>query len=162
MDSSAEADATDRYGRFWSGLRPDTTQELFALARPDLVFRDPFNELHGAAAVVAMLDHLFEQVLDVRFVVTAAARVGAVAFYRWDFRCRLRRPAIELPIAGVSEVRFDEAGLVAAHIDHWDAATQVYERLPLLGLVLRRIRGRLAFRGEATRPPAAPAPGRRG
>jgi steroid Delta-isomerase len=162
MDGSGEADATARYGRFWSRLRPETTRELLALARPDLVFRDPFNELRGAATVVAMLDHLFEQARDVRFTVTAAARSGAVAFYRWDFSCRLRRPAIELPIAGVSEVRFDEAGLVAAHIDHWDAAAQVYERLPLLGPVLRRIRRRLAFPGPATRPPAAPAPGSRG
>jgi hypothetical protein len=144
-----EADITARYGGFWSGLRPETTGRLLALARPDLLFRDPFNELRGAASVVAMLDHMFEQAQDVRFTVTATARAGEVAFYRWDFSCRLRRPSIVLPITGVSEVHFDAAGLVTRHIDHWDAAAQVYERIPALGWVLRRIRGRLAFPGAA-------------
>jgi len=34
-------------------------------------------------------------------------------------------------------------GKVVEHIDYWDAAEQVYERLPLLGPILRRVRQRL-------------------
>jgi hypothetical protein len=44
----------------------------------------------------------------------------------------------------MSEVQFDEAGSVRAHIDHWDAAGQLYEKLPVIGWILRRIRARLA------------------
>lgn len=52
-----------------------------------------------------------------------------------------------MTIDGVSEVRFDSVGLITAHIDYWDAARQLYEKLPLLGGVLRMIRHRLAVPG---------------
>jgi hypothetical protein len=147
MDVQGLDAAVARYGRFWSGLRSDTTRELIHLARADLSFRDPFNDLRGVATVVAMLDHLFTQATEVRFQLVAAARAGDTAFYRWNFTCRLVRPAWPLRIEGMSEVRYDAAGLVAAHVDHWDAAGQVYERLPMLGTILRGLRRRLAFPG---------------
>jgi limonene-1,2-epoxide hydrolase len=143
----ATAEAVARYGRFWAELRPASTGELLTLVRPDLLFRDPFNELRGADRVVALLDHMFVNVTEVRFNVLRQARADDTAFYRWDFACRLRRPAMALDLVGVSEVRFDDAGLVAAHIDHWDAGEQVYERIPILGLLARAARRRLAFPG---------------
>jgi steroid Delta-isomerase len=139
--------AVERYGRFWTGLRPDGTGALRALARPDFCFSDPFNELRGADRVVALLDHLFARASDVRFEIRRQAWSDDTAFYRWDFGCRLRRPAVAASIVGVSEVRFDETGLVATHVDHWDAASQVYERIPALGAVLRLLRRRLAVPG---------------
>ena len=44
----------------------------------------------------------------------------------------------------MSEVTLAEDGRVLAHIDHWDPAAQLYERVPVLGAVLRMIRRRLA------------------
>jgi steroid delta-isomerase len=146
------ADAVVRYGRFWTELRPGSTRELLALACPDLEFRDPFNVVVGAERVVALLDHMFAHASDIRFDVLRHAWADETAFYRWDFACRLRRPATTLRIAGVSEVRFDAGGRVASHVDHWDAAAQVYERIPLLGTVLRLVRRRLAFAGDSSCP----------
>jgi limonene-1,2-epoxide hydrolase len=125
----ATAEAVERYGRFWSELRPENTRDLLSLARPDLLFKDPFNELRGADRVVALLDHMFTSATEARFAVLRQAWAGDTAFYRWDFACRLRRPSMPLALVGVSEVRFDDAGLVAAHIDHWDAGAQVYARI---------------------------------
>ena len=45
----------EAYARYWETLSPATTGDLRGLARPDLVFRDPFNEIRGVDAVVAML-----------------------------------------------------------------------------------------------------------
>lgn len=42
---------------------------------------------------------------------------------------------------------FDDSGKVIEHIDYWDAGGQVYERLPLLGSILRQVRGSIASRG---------------
>jgi hypothetical protein len=44
----------------------------------------------------------------------------------------------------MSELRFAADGRVREHIDHWDAAAQVYERLPLIGGLMRLIRRRFA------------------
>jgi steroid delta-isomerase len=142
--TAAMAAAVERYGRFWSELRPDSTADLRALARPDLRFVDPFNEIVGVERVVALLDHLFAGATGVAFTIRHQAWHDDTAFYRWDFACRLKRPAMDLPLVGVSEVRFDREALVAEHVDHWDAGAQVYERLPILGAILRRVRRRLS------------------
>ncbi|MFO1070186.1 MAG: nuclear transport factor 2 family protein [Geminicoccaceae bacterium] len=132
----------EAYARYWETLSPATTGDLRGLARSDLVFRDPFNEIRGVDAVVAMLDRMFRDLGQPRFVVVRIASDGPVSFIRWDFTFELRgRP---LRIEGVSEVELDGEGRVARHIDHWDAAGQVYERIPLLGGLLRQVRKRLA------------------
>ena len=132
----------EAYARYWETLSPATTGDLRGLARPDLVFRDPFNEIRGVDAVVAMLERMFRDLGQPRFVVTRIASDGPVSFIRWDFTFELRgRP---LRIEGVSEVEIDGEGKVARHIDHWDAAGQVYERIPLLGGLLRQVRKRIA------------------
>jgi len=41
-------------------------------------------------------------------------------------------------------VTFDDNGLVVAHIDYWDAAQNLYERLPLIGWLFAWLRRRLA------------------
>jgi steroid delta-isomerase len=132
----------DAYARYWEMLSPATTADLRNLARPDLVFRDPFNEIRGVDAVVAMLDRMFRDLGRPRFVVVRIASDGPVSFIRWDFTFELRGRA--LLIEGVSEVELDGEGKVVRHIDHWDAAGQVYERIPLLGSLLRQVRKRLA------------------
>jgi steroid Delta-isomerase len=44
----------------------------------------------------------------------------------------------------MSELTFDSDGKVARHIDYWDAGKHFYEKLPLLGALLRAIRRRVA------------------
>lgn len=133
----------DRYARYWETLRPETIGELRALATPDLLFRDPFNELRGVEPVLALLEHMFASLDEPVFVVRRLAQDAEVGFIRWDFRCAVRRRT--LTIEGVSEIQLAADGRVAAHLDHWDAASQVYTRIPLLGSVLQQIRKRLAI-----------------
>ena len=55
-----------------------------------------------------------------------------------------RGPAAdEQSIRGCTELRFDSAGQVALHRDYWDAAEELYEKLPLLGALMRALRRRL-------------------
>lgn len=145
MTSASTAAAATAYGRFWAELSPATTIDLLALADPAMRFKDPFNDFRGADRVVAMLDHMFQNTEAPRFVVAHTAVADDTAFYRWDFTCRLRRPRTALDLAGVSEVRFGPDSRVVEHIDHWDAASQVYARIPVLGAVLRLLARRLAF-----------------
>ncbi|MFW6322186.1 MAG: hypothetical protein ACOC02_01025, partial [Guyparkeria sp.] len=52
--------------------------------------------------------------------------------------------AQEVSIEGMSELVLGADGLVVEHVDYWDPAGQLYERVPLLGWLMRRIRHRLA------------------
>ena len=46
-------------------------------------------------------------------------------------------------IQGASRLQFAADGRVASHRDYWDSGRELYEHLPLLGVLLRALRRRL-------------------
>ena len=150
--------ALDRWCAFFETLSPATLDHIATLAVPELRFVDPFNDVTGRARVRALLGHMFETLEAPRFVVLHRACDGDVGLIRWRFTARRPGHAAGFAIEGMSEVRMAADGRVTAHIDHWDAAGQIYERVPLLGFVLRRIRRRLASPDPAAPDPATSDP----
>ena len=43
----------------------------------------------------------------------------------------------------MSEIRSDREGRVIEHVDHWDASEQFYAWLPVIGGLIRLIRGKI-------------------
>ncbi|MBP9954953.1 MAG: nuclear transport factor 2 family protein, partial [Ottowia sp.] len=84
---------------------------------------------------------------------------GDQAFLVWEFRFRMRRwrPQVEQCIHGATLVRFDAQGRVALHRDYWDAAQELYEKLPVLGGLMRWLR-RSASATSTTKVPHAYRP----
>ena len=58
---------------------------------------------------------------------------------------RLREGDLDF-VDGVSEVHLAEDGRVAAHLDYWDPTPGLWQRIPLLGTVLRGLRRRIGVR----------------
>jgi ketosteroid isomerase-like protein len=137
-------DAVAAYGRFFETIAPDSLGRLDRVVAPDVRFVDPFNDVTGIEKYRAVFRHMFETVEQPRFTILRTAIDGDTAFYRWRFGFRRKGSAESWTIEGVSEVRFRPDGLVAWHIDHWDAASQLYERLPVIGALLRWIGRKLA------------------
>jgi hypothetical protein len=135
----------DAYVRYYEALSPATLKDLETVVAPDVRFKDPFNEVRGVEAYRRLLAKMFEAVPDVRFTVSHRAVDGETCFLRW--RCAGTLTAMGAKpwvVEGMSELRFSPDGRVREHIDHWDAAAQFYERLPVIGGVLRLIRRRLS------------------
>ncbi len=132
------------YIDFLQSLTAERTGDLRKYCAPDVRFRDPFNDVRGVDAYVRVLDDMFEKLADVRFSVSHHARDRAICYLRWKLEYRSGPSAARETIIGVSELHCREDGLIAEHIDHWDAASQLYERIPLIGAVLRAIRRRIA------------------
>jgi len=109
-------------------------------------FRDPFNEVRGVAAIARVYAHMFERLDDCRFVVTETLADNEDALLVWDFTFRIRRwrPGRTLAIHGTSHIKLAAAGKVAYHRDYWDAAEELYAKLPLIGPVMRLLRRALA------------------
>lgn len=138
---SADLQLND-YLRFFETVTPDSLDRLDLLTSSDVIFRDPFNEVRGQAAMRRVFVKMFAEVTEPRFRVLSVARQHEVAFIKWRFSGSVRDHA--LAFEGVSELHVDADGRVCKHLDYWDAAREVYERLPLLGWMLRRLRRRLA------------------
>ena len=137
------------YARYFDELSPASRDVLKELAHPDIRFVDPFNDVRGIEKVLAVFDHMFVTTTEPKFVTKPPVVMGNTAFIKWRFTCNINNRFYrkEMTIDGVTEVQFDQAGLITTHIDYWDAARQLYEKLPLLGGLLRAIRHRLAVPG---------------
>lgn len=141
------AEAADRYIAFWRGLSTESLDRLPEFMTPDVHFSDPFNDLRGLASVKAAFTKIYAMIEDVDITVHDRAfgtgsSEHSVCYVRWTFAFAVRSGK-RLSIEGMSEIHLNADELVVEHIDHWDAAGQVYETLPLLGPLLRAIRRRI-------------------
>ena len=109
----------------------------------DARFKDPFNEVQGVAAVQAVFSHMFVALHEPRFVVRDIFVQGDQCFLTWDFIFRFKRFS-DAPqtVRGASHLVFDARGLVALHRDYWDAAEELYEKLPGVGALMRWLKRR--------------------
>lgn len=130
---------------FWATLDRERLGALRDLAAPDVRFSDPFHDVTGVDAVIGALDRMWDLADEPRFEIRHAALDGRTGLVAWTLRFRDRRGRAG-SIEGMSEIALDGAGRLVAHRDHWDAASQVYARAPLLGPVLRAARRRIAGR----------------
>ena len=129
----------ERLVRFFETISPRTVRAQLALVyAADACFKDPFNEVRGVAAIGAIFEHMFEQVDAPRFVVTTHVLQGPQAFLTWEFLFEMKRFSKETQtIVGATQIIFDADGKLAVHRDYWDAAEELYEKLPLIGSLMR-------------------------
>ena len=134
----SDSDITSRYAAAFAGLTPETMDDLIATLSPQVRFKDPFNDVVGHDAFRAIFTHMFETCEAPRFHITDIARSnpkeGPRAYLRWRMSGRIRGwPHTSLDLEGMSEIHIGDDGLVTAHIDHWDSASQLLVGLPLIG-----------------------------
>jgi hypothetical protein len=129
---------------FFEHLTPDSVGQLPRHYAADVRFKDPFNEVQGLAEVEAIFRHMFEQLEQPRFVVGDRMLQGQHAFLTWDFVFRFRRYDTRTvqTVRGATHLIFNHQGRVIMHRDYWDAAEELYEKLPVVGGVMRWLKAR--------------------
>ena len=124
-------------------LAPADLATLDSLYSPDVRFKDPFNDVQGLPAVRRVFEHMFVALASPRFHILDVVASGDRCFLTWDFRFRLRRwRQDEQCIHGGSFLVFAADGRIAVHRDYWDAAEELYEKLPVLGTLMRWLKRR--------------------
>jgi steroid Delta-isomerase len=133
----------ERIVQRFEGISPDTLDAVAELYALDARFKDPFNEVQGPEAIRRIFEHMFESLDEPRFVVHEAIVQGRQAFLAWDFHFRMKRfdraPQI---IRGGSHLVLAADGRITLHRDYWDAAEELYEKLPLVGSLMRWLKKR--------------------
>lgn len=134
--------AVHRLAQLYEDLSPELLPQLAQCYASGARFKDPFNDIQGVPAIVRVFEHMFASMEEPRFVVTQRIVQGEQAFLVWEFYFRLRHKRLrsEQFIRGSSHLQFDAQGLVVLHRDYWDTAEELYEKLPVLGWLMRWLR----------------------
>ncbi len=133
------AAAVARIEALFAALSPQDVERLGDFYTDDIWFKDPFNEVLGLSEVQRIFRHMYVALHEPRFVITGRIVGTGECFLSWDFRFRFRRfdTRTEQVVRGASHLRFAADGRVCWHRDYWDAAEELYEKLPIVGALMR-------------------------
>ena len=124
-------------------LSPQNLPRLAEIYTPDARFKDPFNDVQGLPAIQRIFEHMFMALDGPRFVIRDAIVQGDQCFLSWDFSFRMKRFNRQVQVIhGGSHLQLSADGRILLHRDYWDAAEELYEKLPVLGALMRWLKGR--------------------
>jgi steroid delta-isomerase len=111
---------------------------------PDAYFKDPFHEVRGLPAIQRIYTHMFETLDTPRFRVSHVFEHGSDCVLVWEmhfrFRSAVRGPQV---VRGTTQLRLAPDGRIEWHRDYWDAAEELYAKLPVLGPFTRWLQRRM-------------------
>lgn len=138
------SDPAARLVAYFERLTPASVADMPRFYAPLARFKDPFNDVHGLPAIQKIFNHMFVALDSPRFVVQERIVQGNQCFLTWEFRFRFRnfKKDEEQLILGSSHLVFSDAGLVTLHRDYWDAAEELYEKLPWIGSLMHWLKKR--------------------
>ena len=135
--------AVERIVARFESLSAQDLPLLTEIYTPDARFKDPFNEVQGVAALQRIFVHMFESLDGPRFVIRERIAQGEQCFLSCDFVFRMKRFSTEEQvIRGGSHLLLAADGRISVHRDYWDAAEELYEKLPVLGDLMRWLKRR--------------------
>lgn len=144
MSATHEEARVQRVVEFFEQLSPQSVSQFGDHYTEDAYFKDPFNEVRGLAAVTDIFSHMYVALHEPRFVVTGRVVQGDECFLVWDFLFRFKKfsPEVTQTVRGSSHLKFAADGRISYHRDYWDAAEELYEKLPVVGGVMRWLKAR--------------------
>ena len=144
---SAEAKAgLARFRNLFSDLAEERIRaQIRDVYAADVYFNDTLKEIRGIDALEAYMVESARAVESCRVEVddVASSEMGFYVRWRMDIRFRRFKKGVLTQSTGVSHLWLDDEGRVLLHQDFWDAASGLFEHVPLLGYGIRAIKARL-------------------
>jgi hypothetical protein len=134
----------EQIAHYFETLTPQSVSDLKDYYSASARFKDPFNDVTGVPAIEKIFDHMFVSLTQPRFVITGQVVEGDQAFLTWEFRFCFKRfdTHTEQVVLGTSHLVLDEQQRISLHRDYWDAAEELYEKLPWVGALMRWLKKR--------------------
>lgn len=125
---------------WYANLSPTSLKNIATFYSEDARFKDPFNEVQGIPAIQAIFEHMFTTTQYPKFIFDEVIEQGSKAFLTWEFHFGLSGKSYI--VKGGSMLTFNENGLITDHRDYWDAAEELWEKLPIVGGLVGWLRRR--------------------
>jgi hypothetical protein len=123
---------------WYANLSPTSLKDIGKYYADDARFKDPFNEVKGVKAIQAIFDHMFATTQYPKFVFEEVIEQESKTFLTWEFHFGLRGKSYA--VKGGSMLTFNVQGLIVDHRDYWDAAEELWEKLPIIGVLVGWLR----------------------
>lgn len=129
---------------YFETLQPQSLVQLNHWYSPQARFKDPFNEVQGLDAIQGVFLHMYASLEKPYFVITEQVVDGHQAFLTWQFKFKFKRfdTSTEQVVLGTTHLVLDDQMRITLHRDYWDAAEELYEKMPWVGGLMRWLKKR--------------------
>ncbi len=130
------------FGDFSESNVTALVREVYA---PDAYLRDGFKELRGIDAIAPYMIRSTEPLRMCVFDFEAITVDDGEYYLRWVMRVNLKRDRpdrVEQAI-GLTHMRFDAQGRILFQQDYWDPSDVLYDRIPIAGWLIRKVKASL-------------------
>ena len=136
--------AVDNIVTYFETLTEASVSKLPNYYVEDAYFKDPFNEVRGIKHIQHIFDHMYTALDKPRFIITSRIVEDNACFLVWDFKFYMKNydKTKEQTIRGGSHLILNAEGKIVSHRDYWDAAEELYEKLPVVGALMRWLKKR--------------------
>lgn len=112
----------------------------------DVSFEDPVGKVQGLPALKKYYGHAYANVKSIKFDFSQIIEQGQVVAAPWVMTISVQglNKGELYQVHGASILVFNEQDLVISHRDYVDLGEMVYERLPLQGFIIRKIKALLS------------------
>lgn len=134
------------FGKIFANLQNDALPGIVDEVYADrFYFNDTFRTIRDKPALTRYLQQTGETVDSLNVTINDIARSNNDVYVRWSMNMQFTvfGKAINSDSVGITHLRFNEAGEIILHQDFWDGADAFYQHLPVIGMLIRQIRGQL-------------------
>ena len=134
---------TEIFKATFNELDSDSLDRLPNIYDNDVHFQDPVREIRGLEDLRRYYANLYQDVLSCHFEYQPGMEDATQAVIPWVMHVRhgTFRRGQEISLSGISHICFTDR--VHRHRDYFDMGEFIYERVPVLGGIIRRIKARL-------------------
>jgi hypothetical protein len=134
----------DMFKAAYQNLGNTDLSQLDALYDSNVVFKDPVHEIRGLANMQDYMENVCANVEECKFEFLDQLYSDEAAYIKWDMYFRHPKLASGelLKVRGVSQIYYNDR--IYYHEDFYDLGAMVYEQIPLLSLLTKLLKKRLA------------------
>jgi len=134
-----------RIKEVFNNLRADNLEILDQFYDTDVKFVDPLGTHNGLDSVKSYYGNLYKSVKTIEFIFTDEVSSGNTHAMMWTMKMTTKNlnDGKEMILKGNSHIVFNEQGLVTYHRDYFDMGEFIYEYIPVVGWIIKKIKAKL-------------------
>jgi len=144
LTAGSESVAVKRFAHFYSNVTSDSVRaQIGSVYAENLFFNDTLKTMRTRSALESYFVKTAEHADAMKVTVEDVARSGANYYARWTMEVRYKGASDPVFTIGMTQLRFNEQGLIVFHQDFWDSTAGFFEHLPVLGSAIRWIKTKI-------------------
>jgi len=133
-----------KYASFFESINENTPLiEYSKYIELNAKFKDPFHEVEGLQNIFRIFLSMYKKLDEPKFKIKEVVENKNIAYIKWTFTFKFKKENKVQSFDGVSRVVFNSNDKMILHEDYWDAASNLYEKIPVISLLMRFLKRKM-------------------